>query len=54
MICRKQSLSRFRGVVLFLVLRDSCLKRYVTIWSRQEQQPVHTMVSGKDVEEQEC
>lgn len=46
MICRKRSLSWFRGVVLFLVLRDSCLKRYVTMWSRQEQQPVHTMVSG--------
>lgn len=46
MICRKRSLSWFKGVVLFLVLRDSCLKRYVTMWSRQEQQPVHTMVSG--------
>lgn len=48
MICRKRSLSWFRGVVLFLVLRDSCLKRYVTMWSRQEQQPVHTMVSRRE------
>lgn len=47
MICRKRSLSWVRGVVLFLVLRESCLKRYVTMWSRQEQQPVHTMVSGR-------
>lgn len=27
MMCRKRSLSWLRGVVLFLVLRDSCLKR---------------------------
>lgn len=47
MMCRKRSLSWFRGAVLFLVLRDSCLKRYVTMWSRQEQQPVHTMVSRR-------
>lgn len=47
MICRKRSLSWLRGVVRFLLLRDSCLKRYVTMWSRREQQPVHTMVSER-------